>query len=247
MGRRPDARSAVKHRPADVVPQPLVVKYELANRVRELVTLPLALESPGGHSLAFRCSSTCGLDRIGGRTELVRGDVSDGPGLASSVRGMPRRPTQVSGRAHCMAARRASPGHSDLATHPGAGMLDRLTRPRVLRLSRLKEDKDVLRARGRPKSEEMVIRISEGPTAADRHEARVPDLREDHGWHSFCLHRPTPKGAQARSLGARLAGASAGVRLAGGLSRVIDRGFEAKLGVGSRSHRWGAVSALARR
>jgi hypothetical protein len=45
-GRRwwPDARSAVKHRPADVIPQPLVVKYELANRFRELVTLPLALE-----------------------------------------------------------------------------------------------------------------------------------------------------------------------------------------------------------
>lgn len=29
----------------------------------------------------------------------------------------------------------------------------------------------------------MVIRICEGPTAANRHEARVPDLREDHGWH----------------------------------------------------------------
>jgi hypothetical protein len=91
-------RSAVKHRPADVVPQPLVVKHELANRLRELVTLPLALDSPCG--FALRRSSTYGLDRIGGRTELVRGDV---------------------------------------------------------------------------------IRISEGPTAADRHEARAPDLREDHG------------------------------------------------------------------
>ncbi len=51
---RPAARSAVKHRPADVVPQPLVVKYELANRLRELVTLPLALESPCALALAFR-------------------------------------------------------------------------------------------------------------------------------------------------------------------------------------------------
>src|SRR5437016_7163836 len=184
---RPDARSAVKHRPADVVPQPLVVKNELANRLRELVTLPLALESPCGPALAFCRSSMCGLDRIGGRTELVRGDVCDGPGLASSVRGMPRCPTQVSGRAHCMAARRASLGHLHLATHPGAGMLDRLTRSWVLRLSRLEEVKDVLCARRRPKSEEMVIRISEGPAAADRHEARVPDLREDHGWHSLLL------------------------------------------------------------
>jgi hypothetical protein len=178
----------MKHRPADVVPQPLVVKYELANRLRELVTLPLALESPCGLAFAFRRGSTCGLDRIGGRTELMRGDVCDGPGLARSVRGKPCCPTQVSGRAHCVAARRPSLGHLDLATHPGAGMLDRLTRPWVLGPSRLEKVQDVLRARCRPKSEEMVIRVSEGPTAADRHEARVPDLREDHGWQSFCLH-----------------------------------------------------------
>jgi hypothetical protein len=56
----PDARSAVKHRPADVVSQPLVLKYEVANRFRELVTLPLALESPCGLALAFRRGSTCG-------------------------------------------------------------------------------------------------------------------------------------------------------------------------------------------
>src|SRR5262245_64376307 len=90
---RPGPRSAVKHRPADVVPQPLVVKYEPANRLRELVTLPPALASP--RCLVFRRGSTCGLDRIGGRTEFVRGDVRDGPGLASSVRGMPCCPTQV--------------------------------------------------------------------------------------------------------------------------------------------------------
>src|SRR6476620_4320308 len=94
---------------------------------------------------------------LGGRTELVRGDVSDGPGLASSVRGMPCCPTQVSGRAHCMAGRRASLGHRDLATHPGAGLLDRLARSRVLRLSRLEEVKDVLRAQCRPQGEELVI------------------------------------------------------------------------------------------
>ena len=49
-GAGPYARSAVKHRPADVVTQPLVVKYELANRLRELVTLPLALKSPCGRA-----------------------------------------------------------------------------------------------------------------------------------------------------------------------------------------------------
>jgi hypothetical protein len=30
-----------------------------------------------------------------------------------------------------------------------------------------------------------VVRISESPTAADRYEARVPDLREDHDLHSL--------------------------------------------------------------
>jgi len=175
----PNARSAVEYRPADAVPQPLVVKYELANRLRELVMLPLALESPCGLALALRRGSTCGPDRIGSRTELVRGDVCDGPGLASSVRGMPCCPAQISGRAHRMAARRAGLGHRDLATHPGARVPDRLTWPRVVRLSRLEEVKDVLRARCRPKSQEMVIRISEGSAPADRHEARVPDLRED--------------------------------------------------------------------
>ena len=72
-------------------------------------------------------------------------------------------------------------------------MLNRLTRSWVLRLSRLEEVKDVLRARCRPKSEEPVIRIGEGPTAADRHEARVSDLGEDHGRHSF-LYPPNTKG-----------------------------------------------------
>ena len=168
--------SAVKHRPADVVPQPLVIKYELANRFRELATLPPALESPAV-ALAVRRASTCGLDRIGGRTQFVRGDVRDGPGLASGVRGMPWCPTQVSRRGHCVAGRRASLGHRDLATHPGTGMLDRLTGSRVLRLSRLEKVKDVLRTRCRPQSEEPVIRIGESPTATDRHQTRVTVFR----------------------------------------------------------------------
>jgi hypothetical protein len=146
--------------------------------------------------MALRRGRTCGLDRVGSRTEVVRGNVCDGRGLASGVCGMPCWPAQVSGRAHGMAARRASLGHRDLATHPGAGLLDRLTRPWVLRLSRLEEVKDVLRARCRPKSEEMVIPIGEGPTAADRHEARVPDLWEDHGWHSFCMHPASTQGRE---------------------------------------------------
>ena len=173
----PDARSAVKHRPADVVPQPLVVKDELANRRWELVTLPPALESPLALALTFWRASTYGLDRISGRTELVRGDMRHHRGLTGSVCGVPSGAAQLSRRSHGMAARRASLHHLDLATHPGAGMLDRLTRSWVLRLSRLEEVKDVLRARRRPQREELVIRIGEGPTAADRHETRVALFR----------------------------------------------------------------------
>src|SRR6266480_5616930 len=169
----PNALSAVEHRPADVVPQPLVVEYELANRVRELVVLPPALESPCDLALSFGGSGTCGPDRIGGRTELVRRDVCDGRGLAGSVRGMPCRPAQVSGRGHCVAGRIASLGHRDLAAHPRADLLDRLTRSRVQRLCRLEEVEDVVRARCRPQGEQLVIRIGERPTAADRHETTV--------------------------------------------------------------------------
>src|SRR5678816_4192195 len=67
----------VEHRPADVVAQPLIVEYELANRLREPVMLPPAFDSPCVLALCFRRSGTCGFDRIGGRTELVRGDVCD--------------------------------------------------------------------------------------------------------------------------------------------------------------------------
>jgi hypothetical protein len=88
-----DALSAVEDRPADVVPQPLVVEDELANRLRELVALPPALESPCALALSFRCGGARGLDRVGGGTKFVRGDVRDSRGLANSVRGMPCRPS----------------------------------------------------------------------------------------------------------------------------------------------------------
>src|SRR6478735_4821117 len=71
------ASSAVEYRPADVVAQPLVVEDEVVDRVRKLVTLPPALQSPRPVAVAFGCGSARGLDRVGGRSELVRGDVRD--------------------------------------------------------------------------------------------------------------------------------------------------------------------------
>jgi hypothetical protein len=129
------------------------VEDELANRLRELVALPPALESPCALALAFRC----------GGAKFVRGNVGDSRGLASSVRGMPCRPSQVSRRGVRVAGRRACLRHRALAPHPGADLRDRLPRPRILRPSRLEEIKNVLRARCRPQGEELVIRIGEDP------------------------------------------------------------------------------------
>jgi hypothetical protein len=56
-----------------------------------------------------------------------------------------------------VAARRASRHHLGLTTRPGAGVLDRFTWSWVVRLRRLEQVQDVLRARRRPKGEEMVI------------------------------------------------------------------------------------------
>ena len=50
---------------------------------------------------------------------------------------------------------------------------------------------DVLRGRRRPQGEEVVIRIGEGPTAADRHETRVAVFREDHTKHPSARICPT--------------------------------------------------------
>ena len=89
-----------------------------------------------------------------------------------------------------MTARSAGLHHLNLASRPSASMVDRLTWSWVLRLSRLEEVKDVLRARCRPQGEELVIRIGECPTAADRHETRVANFREDHSQHPSCSHLP---------------------------------------------------------
>jgi len=163
--------------------QPLVAEDELANRLRELVALPQALEAPRAVAHSFRRGSMCGLEPIGGRTEFVRGDVCDGRGLAGRAPGVPCCPAQVSGRGACMpAAVRAW----DIVISPR-------TQARACSIawrdrgssgpSRLEQVKDVLRARCRPQGEELVIRIGEGPTAADRYETRVTVFREDHNAH----------------------------------------------------------------
>jgi hypothetical protein len=179
--RRPsDTLSAVEDRPADVVPQPLVVEHELANSLWEPVALPSPLESSRSVNVSFPGGSTGGLDGIGGRTELVRSDVGDGRGLTGRVRGMPCCPDQVSGGAVCMTGGRAGLSHRYLPARPGPPEFDGVTRTVIAWARSLEVVQHVLCAVSRPDSKELVVRIDEHPTTAHGHKAEVAVFREDH-------------------------------------------------------------------
>lgn len=77
---------------------------------------------------------------------------------------------------------RGGPGvrHPDLAARPSANLLDRIARPRVVRLNGLEQVQHMLRAHGRPQSQQPVIGVREGAAASDGDEAPVADLGEDH-------------------------------------------------------------------
>jgi hypothetical protein len=54
-------RSAVEHRPADLVSQPLIIQDELADSFRQLFPLPSTLEPAGGFTVASGDGRTRGL------------------------------------------------------------------------------------------------------------------------------------------------------------------------------------------
>ena len=69
-------------------------------------------------SARLHCGRPHGLDRVGGGTEFVGRHMAHARSLAGSVRGMSRRPTQISRRGICMACRRARFRPRDLAPSP---------------------------------------------------------------------------------------------------------------------------------
>lgn len=93
---------------------------------------------------------------------------------------VPGRSPKVPGSAHRMAISCPSLHHRDLAPHPGTRVLDRVAWPGVTRSLSLKQGKDVLRTHRRPQRQQAVIGIGERATPADRDEAWVADLGEDH-------------------------------------------------------------------
>ena len=176
-----ESPSAVEHRPADLVPQPLIIEDEFANRCRQLFALPTTLDPTAALTIASGGGRTRGLDRVGGSTELVCGDVRHRCGLAGSERRVPSSSTQLSSGSHGVASRRTGLRHLDLAARPGPDLLDRVAGPWIRRLFRLEEVQNVLCARCRPQSQDPMVGVRERPAAADGDEARVALLGEDHG------------------------------------------------------------------
>jgi len=176
----PSRTSAVEHRPADVVSQPLIVKDEFADRVREPFALPPALE-PASTLLASRGRRTRRLDRVGGSTKLVRGDTRHYCRLASCVCGMPSGSAQGSCRTHGMATRSTGLRHPELTARPCPNLLYCLARSRIRGPHRFEEVQNVLCTRGGPQRQEPMVGVRESSPTADGDEAGVAVLGEDHG------------------------------------------------------------------
>ena len=160
--------------------QPLIVKDELADRLRELVALPAALE-PACAFLGSGGRRTRRLDCVGGSAELVRGDMRHHCRLTGCICGMPSGAAQLSCRTHGMTTCGTGLSHPDLAARPCPNLLYRLAGPGIRDLHTLEEVQNVLCARRRPQSQEPMVGVRERPPAADGREARVAVLGKDHG------------------------------------------------------------------
>src|SRR5437773_5477248 len=106
--------------------------------------------------------------------------MPDRRGLAGSVRSMPCRPAQVSGRGVRMAGRSAGLCPRDLAPRPGTPQVDRMTRTVVRRPRVFEMVQHVLRAVSRPDPQKAVIVVLEAAAATHGDEPRIPDLGENH-------------------------------------------------------------------
>jgi hypothetical protein len=127
----PDALSAIEYEPANFVAQPLIVQNKSANRIRQLLTLPLTLQATC--LVLFTLNDGCprSLYCIGGGAEFVRGYMCDDTSLSSSIGCIPSSSTQISCSPHCMATHSPRLHHLYFATSPSSSSFDCLTRSRV--------------------------------------------------------------------------------------------------------------------
>ena len=174
--------SAVEDRPADIVPQPLVIEDNITNLVGELVALPEAFQAPGRGRLTWRRRIPHRSDGVGCRAKIMSGDVRHGGSLGGGVGRIARGSLEISGRGVGVTGGSPRLGHRDFAAGPGAGHLDGVTRASIVRPDRFEKMQHMLRARRRPQGQKPMIAISERATAADGDEATIANFRQDHVW-----------------------------------------------------------------
>ena len=159
---------AVKHIPAQRIAQPLVIQYQVADGVRQLCSLPMALLPARFLLLVFQRCFADGPDRIGRRTEFVRGHMGNGYSLPSRQRCHPRDTGHV---ASCrIRNERSVVGllHRYFTAGPGAGQFDRSTRPVVVRPRLFEVMQYVVRTVGRPYGEKLMVRVRQSAATAHR-------------------------------------------------------------------------------
>jgi hypothetical protein len=170
--------SVLEDRPADRVAPSLICEDKRPNLTVESIALPVTFDASGAGVAWVRCPRS--LDRIGGGPEIMLGHVAYTSGLTGGISGIPRGPHQRAGRTHRVSTARPSVHHLHLPTSPRARRLDRVPWASIRRLAVLEEMQNVFRALGSPQCQELMIRVSERPATADRDQARIADLGEDH-------------------------------------------------------------------
>jgi hypothetical protein len=174
------ARSAVEDRPAQVVPQPLIIEHEFADLRSESIALPRALKASGICAVTFGSRCAHGSDRIRRRTELMGRHMRNRRRLSSgmsSLAGCAGHLSRCCIRRECS---RPALAHRDHATRPGPHQLDRAPRSGVAGPLLLEEAKDVLGTIGRPDGKEMMVGVGQRPPTTHRDEPRISDLGQDH-------------------------------------------------------------------
>lgn len=116
--------SISEYRPADVVAANLILQDDFSDLIRKLPALPVSFTQGRSGMVGFGCP--CGLDGIGGGTEIVLGDMAHAGRLASRESSKTSSFTQRPGRTHGVPAKRTGLHHRHLPTSPRACRLNRL-------------------------------------------------------------------------------------------------------------------------
>jgi hypothetical protein len=173
--RRP---STDEGRPAYVVAAHLIFYHEVSNPAGKPAALPFALD-PSRVSAARICSSS-GLDRVGGGTEVMLGDMGYAGGLTRGVGREPEKLLADAGLPPSRVRRQRGPASSSYGHRPMPAPRRSLEGARICWLLLLEQVQHVLGAGGGPEGQKLVIGVGERAASADRHQVRVSDGGKDH-------------------------------------------------------------------